>query len=78
MIKIFNNETGALLGSVAETDLDHLMGQLEEESAEDTDYYINEDMIDILAEAGASATLLDLLRKAVGEGEGVEIRWVKE
>lgn len=76
-VKIYNNETGALLGSVSQADLDHLIGQLEEESEGDTDYYIDVDMIDILAEAGASAELVSMLRRAVGESEGVEIRWAK-
>jgi len=33
--------------------------------------------IDVLAEAGADAELVDMLRRAVGSSDGVEIAWTK-
>lgn len=73
--KLYNNETGELLGEISETELSSLTNLLEEESAEDRDYYIMADTIDYLQANGADAMLVALLRKAVGNQDGVEIRW---
>lgn len=75
MIDLYNNETNQLLGSITEADLQVLAGQLEEESSQDRDYYIDGATIDMLADGGASDQLLALLRQALGSGDGIEIRW---
>ena len=75
LYRIYNSESGDLLGEITETELSSLTNFLEEESAEDRDYYITGDTIDYLATNGADAALVALLRKAVGEQDGVEIRW---
>ncbi len=75
LYRIYNSESGDLLGEINETELSSLTNLLEEESAEDRDYYITGDTIDYLETNGADAALVALLRKAVGEQDGVEIRW---
>jgi hypothetical protein len=75
MIDLFNNETNALLGSIEESELTILINALEEESEEDQDYYIDGDTIDLIAESEGSERLAGLLRSALGEAEGLEIRW---
>ena len=75
MIDLYNNETNTLLGSITESELQLLMDALEEESAEDHDYYINQDTIDVIADGRASDHLLQLLRAALGTSDGVEVRW---
>jgi hypothetical protein len=75
MVKVYNNETGALLGEISEEQLQVLIDQLEEESLEDYDYYINQATIDMLAQQGASGELLAILRQAVGDRGEAEIRW---
>jgi hypothetical protein len=77
MIQLYDNETGAALGAITEEQLQFLVDQLEEESAEDRDYYINETTLEAFEEAGADPALLGLLRKALGEREEMEIRWVR-
>ena len=77
MIKLSIKETGSLLGTITESDLSLLVDQLEEESPTDVDYYICPDMIDILVENGGSSSLIQMLRDAVGDSEGVEIVWTK-
>ena len=74
MVDLYNAETNQLLGTVSDADLQVLADALEEESSEDQDYYINADTIDLLADKG-SGQLIELLRGALGTGEGVEIRW---
>ena len=75
MIQLYDNDSGALLGSVTEQQLQFLVDHLEEESLEDKDYYFNPATVDMLESRGAAADLVALLRKAIGGKEGAEIRW---
>ncbi|MBD0305363.1 MAG: galactosyldiacylglycerol synthase [Nitrospiraceae bacterium] len=78
MVKLYDNKTNKLLGSIADEQLQVLIDQLEEESGEDQDYYLNRETLDMLTRAGANGELLALLQQALGaNGEG-EIRWVRE
>ena len=70
-------DTGALLGTIDDADLQVLIDQLEEEHETDTDYYVCPATIEILRERGASRGLLQLLKDAVGSSEGVEVAWKK-
>ncbi len=75
MIDLYNAETDEKLGSITEADLQVLVDGLEEESAEDQDYFIDEATIELLGDGRATEHLLGLLRRAVGSSDGVEIRW---
>ena len=74
-VSLFDKESGAIVGRISDDQLDWLADQLEEESDEDTDYYIDKATIDMLRDAGADAALVEILRNALGGREGVEIRW---
>ena len=78
MIKLYDKDTGVFLGTITEAQLQFLIDQLEEESTEDTDYYINQTTLDLFEEVGADADLLVLLRQALGTREDIEIQWVRE
>ncbi len=75
MIELYNNTTNQLLGLLTEPELQVLRDGLEEESLEDQDYYIDAATIDLLADGRATDHLVRLLRTALGNEEGVEIRW---
>ena len=75
MIDIYNNDTNELIGTITEADLKVLADHLEEESEDDQDYYIDAATIDVIADGTATEHLVGLLRKAVGAGDGVDIRW---
>lgn len=75
MIDVFDNDTNTPLGTITEAQLAFLSQQLEEESPTDTDYYINRATIDLLEARGADPALLELLRRAIGDRDDVEIRW---
>ena len=77
MPRIYNKETGALLGTVNDSDVQCLIDVLEEEDTKDVDYFIDLDTVDILESNGASDALVKLLTAAIGATEGVEIRWEK-
>ena len=53
------------------------MDHLEEESAEDTDFYINQATVDMLEQEGADAALVKLLRTALGGRADMDIRWAR-
>jgi len=74
-VRITDKSTGAVLGSISQSELQFLNDQLEEESSRDTDYFINGATVDMLEAAGGSATLVSLLRQAVGTSDGVDIAW---
>ena len=75
MVQLFDKDTGAALGTLTEAQFQFLQDHLEEESAEDTDYYLTPETIDVLEEEGGDAALLAVLRKALGQREEMEIRW---
>ena len=77
MPKLYNKKTNALLGDVDEEDVQCLIDVLEEEDSKDVDYFVALDTVDILEDNGASAELVQMLRAAIGAGEGVDIRWQK-
>jgi len=73
-----DKETGTTLGSITDEQLEFLTDQLEEESAEDHDYYFTADTLELLEQQGADSTLLSMLRTALGARDGIEIRWADE
>jgi hypothetical protein len=75
MIDLYIKGSEKKLGSITEADLKVLVDGLEEESAEDQDYFIDLATIDVLADGRATEHLVRLLREAVGNDPGVEIRW---
>ena len=77
MILLHDKDTGSWIGTITEDNLQFLIDQLEEESGEDQDYYINETTLDLFEEGGADKALILLLRGALnGHTEKeMEIRW---
>ena len=75
MIQLHEKETGVFVGTITDAQLQFLIDQLEEESTDDTDSYIDHATLDLFEEMGAEADLLALLRQALGTHEGIEIVW---
>ncbi len=76
MIRLYDKDSGAELGTITREQLQFLVDQLEEESLEDRDYYINRSTIEYFREiAGTLEALLAVLGRALGEREEMEIRW---
>lgn len=75
MIQIHDKDTGAWIGTLTEAHLQFLVDELEEESGEDQDYYINETTVDLFEEKGADKDLVSLLRSALNGRTEMEIRW---
>ncbi len=78
MIVLKLKDTGAEVGRVTEDDFRFLVEQLEEESDEDTDYFIDLATVEMLDKRGGSLGLMDVLERAVGTSQGVEISWNRD
>ena len=77
MIQLLDKESGDVLGTITEDDLQFLIDNLEEESEDDTDYFLNRSTIEIFKEKGTNKTLIKLLENALGDRDGMEIEWLK-
>ena len=75
MIKLYDLQTKTLIGEISEAQLSFLADQLEEESLEDQDYYLNQATLDMFEQAGGDAGLIALLRQAMGDREEMDISW---
>ena len=79
MIKLRDKETGRLLGEITAAELQILIDAFEEEGREDHDYFIDASSPDYLAEKfEGSANLVEMLRKALGDRDGMDIVWSRE
>jgi len=65
------------LGAISDADLKVLIDELEEEDMADTDYFIDSDTVDILEASGASKAMVAMLLAAIGDSDGVDVRWEK-
>jgi hypothetical protein len=74
-MQLLEAATQRLLGTISDAQFQTLVDELEEESPEDTDYYIDSATVDMLDEDGADPALVALLRSALAGREGVEITW---
>lgn len=78
MITLYDKNTGAYIGTLSDDQLQFLQAHLEEESPEDTDYYLDPATLVLLEQSGADPALLRLLHQALGERNEVEIRWERQ
>lgn len=67
--------TDRVIGDITAEQLQFLIDHLEEEHEHDKDYFLDPDTIEMLAERGCDADLLELLRGALGDGQELDIVW---
>lgn len=72
MIRMYNGNTG----EIDRNDYQFFQEGQVEVSTEDVDYSISPATIDLPAARVGDADLINLLRGAVGDSEGIEITWV--
>jgi hypothetical protein len=77
MVRLYESESGDLIGTITAAQLQYLVDQLEEEDSEDRDYYIDRATLDWFDEHGVDPALEAQLREALGDREGMDIRWTK-
>jgi hypothetical protein len=76
--RLYIKDTDKLLGEITAEQRQELIDLLEEEDADDQDYYIDEDTLAYLEEEKADPALIELLRPHIKEDDGVEIEWREE
>ena len=77
MPRLFLQDSNRLLGEISDADVKILIDQLEEEDMADDDYFIDGATVSILEGAGASGALVQMLLGAIGDSEGIDVRWEK-
>jgi hypothetical protein len=77
-IGLYDKESGQRLMAITPAQLTQLQDAMEEEFAEDQDYYITADTLAYLAERGVDPELLEGLRAAIGTRDGFEMLWRNE
>ncbi|MCS6812787.1 MAG: galactosyldiacylglycerol synthase [Cyanobacteria bacterium] len=75
MIKLYDRVDGTVVGRINDRQLRMLQDQLDETSAGDVDYCVDETTIDFLKSAGADRSLIVLLEQAMKDRAAIEIAW---
>lgn len=78
MVMLFDAHSDVRIGEVTEEQFAVMHTWLEEEAAEDDDYYINEATIQLLQEKGADAALIAVLQRAIAATGEADIRWATD
>jgi processive 1,2-diacylglycerol beta-glucosyltransferase len=58
IIRLYDNASGAELGTLTEEQLQFLIDNLEEETSDDQDYYLNPNTLELLASRGGESSQL--------------------
>lgn len=77
VIELKDKDTGESIGEITEEQLQFLIDELEEEDAEDVDYYLNRTTLEMLEDRGMDEELAELLYEALGDRDEIEIEWSK-
>jgi len=77
MPRLILKDGNRYLGNISDADVKVLVDQLEEEDRADKDYFIDGATVSILEAGGASKGLVDMLLAAVGDSDGIDVRWEK-
>jgi hypothetical protein len=78
MIILRDKDTNLRVGTISEAQLKFLIDQLEEESLNDRDYYINVETLEMFEKNGIDQDLLQLLKLAMGSRQEMELEWSRE
>lgn len=75
MPRLYRLDNGETIGTITDKQLQFLVDQLEEEDEEDNDYFIDRDTLELLSDNGADPELLDLIEKAMGDDDEIDVAW---
>jgi hypothetical protein len=77
MPKLILTDGNRYLGNISDADVKVLVAELEEEDMADQDYFVDGATVSILEAGGASKELVAMLLAAIGDSDGVDVRWEK-
>jgi hypothetical protein len=75
MPRLVRLDTRDAIGDITDAHLAFLVDQLEEESDDDQDYFIDRATLELMADNGGDPVLLAMLDKALGTDDDMEIAW---
>jgi len=75
MPRLFRLDNGETIGQISAAQLKFLVDQLEEEDAEDTDYYVDRDTLEMFSDNGDDPDLVAMIEKAMGDDDDIDIAW---
>ena len=75
MPRLYRLDNGETIGTITDKQLQFLVDQLEEEDEEDNDYFIDRDTLELLSDNGADPELLDMIEKAMGDDDEIDVAW---
>ncbi len=65
MVELYDKITGAPVGKITREQLQFMTDQLEDDTPDVNEYYMNAAMLDMIEEAGAAPELMTVLRQAL-------------
>jgi hypothetical protein len=78
MITISNKESNESVGSITDSQLQILINHLVKTDPDDQDYYIDRRTIDLIkAVAADHVSVVEMLERALGDRDGVDIVWTR-
>jgi len=75
MPRLIRLDSGDEIGTITDVQLKFLVDQLEEDDADDQEYFINRDTLELLSDNGADPELLAIIEKAMGADDEIDIAW---
>jgi hypothetical protein len=76
MPRLYRVDTDETIGQISEKQKQFLVDMLEEEDDADTEYFIDQDTLELFSDNNCDPELLALLESALEDGEeGVDIGW---
>jgi hypothetical protein len=75
MPRLYRLDNGETIGEITDKQLSFLVDQLEEEDADDNDYYIDRDTLELLSDNGADPDLLAMIEKSMGDDDEIDVAW---
>jgi hypothetical protein len=75
MVRIYDNDNEAEIGSITEAQLDFLQEELVEESIDAYTFDVSGAAIDSLEMNGGDEALIEMLRRALGARTSMEVRF---
>jgi hypothetical protein len=77
MPRLLLKDGNRYLGAITDADVKVLVDELEEEDMADQDYFIDSATVEHPRGRGRVKGLVDLLLAAIGDSEGIDVRWEK-
>ena len=75
MPRLIRLDSGAEIGTIDDKQLAFLVAQLEDESDDNNERFIDRDTLELMSDNGADPELLALLEKGMGDDDEMDIAW---